>query len=293
MLNISQHSEEQILKILEEAIEFSNGKILKAKTEIFVSNLFFENSTRTKTSFEVAERKLGFSVIPFDISTSSVKKGESLYDTVKTLESLGMDMVVIRHQQNEFYKELENIQIPIINGGDGTGNHPSQTILDLMTIYQEFGTFKNLKICIAGDVKHSRVANSAQQALEKLGATIYFSGPEIWFDKSTENFKNLDDIIEEIDVLMLLRIQHERHDHQSSYTADEYLQKFGLTKNRESKMKKSAIIMHPAPINRGVEIDTDLVECERSRIFKQMQNGVFARMAILKKALEEKGVEFK
>ncbi len=293
MLNISQHSEEQILKILEEAIEFSNGKILKAKTEIFVSNLFFENSTRTKTSFEVAERKLGFSVIPFDISTSSVKKGESLYDTVKTLESLGMDMVVIRHQQNEFYKELENIQIPIINGGDGTGNHPSQTILDLMTIYQEFGTFKNLKICIAGDVKHSRVANSAQQALEKLGATIYFSGPEIWFDKSTENFKNLDDIIEEIDVLMLLRIQHERHDHQSSYTADEYLQKFGLTKNRESKMKKSAIIMHPAPINRGVEIDTDLVECERSRIFKQMQNGVFARMAILKKTLEEKGVEFK
>lgn len=293
MLNISQHSEEQILKILEEAIEFSNGKILKAKTEIFVSNLFFENSTRTKTSFEVAERKLGFSVIPFDISTSSVKKGESLYDTVKTLESLGMDMVVIRHQQNEFYKELENIQIPIINGGDGTGNHPSQTILDLMTIYQEFGTFKNLKICIAGDVKHSRVANSAQQALEKLGATIYFSGPEIWFDKSTENFKNLDDIIEEIDVLMLLRIQHERHDHQSSYTADEYLQKFGLTKNRESKMKKSAIIMHPAPINRGVEIDTDLVECERSRIFKQMQNGVFARMAILKKALEEKGIEFK
>ncbi len=293
MLNISQHSEEQILKILEEAIEFSNGKILKAKTEIFVSNLFFENSTRTKTSFEVAERKLGFSVIPFDISTSSVKKGESLYDTVKTLESLGMDLVVIRHQQNEFYKELENIQIPIINGGDGTGNHPSQTILDLMTIYQEFGTFKNLKICIAGDVKHSRVANSAQQALEKLGATIYFSGPEIWFDKSTENFKNLDDIIEEIDVLMLLRIQHERHDHQSSYTADEYLQKFGLTKNRESKMKKSAIIMHPAPINRGVEIDTDLVECERSRIFKQMQNGVFARMAILKKALEEKGIEFK
>ena len=293
MLNISQHSEEQILKILEEAIEFSNGKILKAKTEIFVSNLFFENSTRTKTSFEVAERKLGFSVIPFDISTSSVKKGESLYDTVKTLESLGMDLVVIRHQQNEFYKELENIQIPIINGGDGTGNHPSQTILDLMTIYQEFGTFKNLKICIAGDVKHSRVANSAQQALEKLGATIYFSGPEIWFDKSTENFKNLDDIIEEIDVLMLLRIQHERHDNQSSYTAEEYLQKFGLTKNRETKMKKSAIIMHPAPINRGVEIDTDLVECERSRIFKQMQNGVFARMAILKKALEEKGIEFK
>jgi aspartate carbamoyltransferase (EC 2.1.3.2) len=141
MLNISQHSEEQILKILEEAIEFSNGKILKAKTEIFVSNLFFENSTRTKTSFEVAERKLGFSVIPFDISTSSVKKGESLYDTIKTLESLGMDLVVIRHQKNEFYKELENIQIPIINGGDGTGNHPSQTILDLMTIYQEFGNF--------------------------------------------------------------------------------------------------------------------------------------------------------
>ena len=293
MIKLSRISTDSIGNILKEAQAFSEGKISKIDGDVFAANLFFENSTRTKTSFEVAERKLGFSVIPFDISTSSVKKGESLYDTVKTLESLGMDMVVIRHQQNEFYKELENIQIPIINGGDGTGNHPSQTILDLMTIYQEFGTFKNLKICIAGDVKHSRVANSAQQALEKLGATIYFSGPEIWFDKSTENFKNLDDIIEEIDVLMLLRIQHERHDHQSSYTADEYLQKFGLTKNRETKMKKSAIIMHPAPINRGVEIDTDLVECERSRIFKQMQNGVFARMAILKKALEEKGIEFK
>lgn len=293
MVNISQHSEEQILNILNDAIVFSEGKILKAKDEIFVSNLFFENSTRTKTSFDVAERKLGLNVVPFDISTSSVNKGESLYDTVKTLEAIGVDLVVIRHEKNEFYKELENIQIPIINGGDGTGNHPSQTMLDLMTIYQEFGTFKNLKIAICGDVKHSRVANSAHQALEKLGATVYFSGPEIWFDKSAENFRNLDEIIEEIDVLMLLRIQHERHDNQSSFTADEYLEKFGLTKEREAKMKEKAIIMHPAPINRGVEIDTNLVECRRSRIFKQMENGVYARMAILKNALEEKGFEFK
>lgn len=293
MLNISNYSEDQILRILHEAIEFSEGRILKPKKEIFVSNLFFENSTRTKTSFDVAERKLGLQVVPFDVNTSSLSKGESLYDTIKTLETIGIDLVVVRHQQNEFYKELENIQIPIVNGGDGTGNHPSQTILDLMTIYQEFGTFKNLKIAICGDVKHSRVANSAYDALEKLGAKVYFSGPEIWFDKSADNFKNIDELIEEVDVLMLLRIQHERHNSQASFTAEEYLQKFGLNKSREAKMKSNAIIMHPAPINRGVEIDTDLVECEKSRIFNQMQNGVFARMAILKNALEKKGFEFK
>ena len=295
MLNVSSLNNEAIQNILNQALEIANGKEFKTKESIFVSNLFFENSTRTKISFEVAERKLGLNVIPFDVSQSSVNKGENLYDTIKTLQSIGINLAVIRHSQNEYYNELKNIDISIINGGDGTGEHPSQTILDLMTIQQEFDSFENLKVAIVGDIKHSRVANSTSTALKKLGAKIYFSGPREWFEEDNKvygNFKDLDQIISEIDVLMLLRIQHERHENQSQFSPKEYLHQYGLTKEREQKMKKSAIIMHPAPINRGVEIDSDLVECSRSRIFKQMENGVFARMAILKNTLEQKGFLF-
>ena len=296
MLNVSSLSNEEILNILSQALEIANGKEFKTKESIFVSNLFFENSTRTKISFEVAERKLGLNVIPFDISQSSVNKGESLYDTIKTLQSIGINLAVIRHPQNEYYNELKDIDISIINGGDGTGEHPSQTILDLMTIQQEFGSFENLKVAIVGDIKHSRVANSTSQALKKLGTEVYFSGPREWCNKNDlsqqGNFKEIYQIISEIDVLMLLRIQHERHDNQKLFSVKNYLQQYGLTKEREQKMKKSAIIMHPAPINRGVEIDNDLVECPRSRIFKQMENGVFSRMAILKNTLEQKGFLF-
>ncbi|MDR2205572.1 MAG: aspartate carbamoyltransferase catalytic subunit [Flavobacteriaceae bacterium] len=295
MFTTKELTSKLIQKLLKDATDFSNGKSLKVKKEILASNLFFENSTRTKTSFHIAEKKLGLQVVPFDVSASSVNKGESLYDTVKTLESLGIDLLVIRHEKDEFYKDLENIKIPIINGGDGKGNHPSQCLLDLMTIYQEFGKFEGLKIGIAGDVKHSRVANSNAEVLRRLGAKVYFSGPEQWFDEGTlinGTHLAMDALIVEADVLMLLRIQHERHHSEADFSDSEYLRKYGLTKQREKLMKKNAIIMHPAPINRGVEIDTDLVESSRSRIFKQMQNGVFVRMAILKNALEEKGVEF-
>ncbi len=296
MFTITELSTDKINKILTEALAFANGKNVKVEGEVFCSNLFFEDSTRTKTSFDIAERKLGLQVVPFDASNSSVNKGESLYDTVKTIESIGVNLVVIRDKKDRYFDELTNINIPIINGGDGTGNHPSQCMLDLLTIYQEFGTFGGLKIGIVGDVKHSRVANSNAEALRRLGAKVYFSGPEQWFDEGAlinGTYLSVDEMIHDVDVLMLLRIQHERHDSKMSFSASEYHRKYGLTKAREKTMKKEAIIMHPAPINRGVEIDTDLVECERSRIFKQMQNGVFARMAILKNALEEKGFTFK
>ena len=296
MFTITELSTERINKILTEALSFANGKTSKIEGEVFCSNLFFEDSTRTKTSFDIAERKLGLQVVPFDASHSSVNKGESLYDTVKTLESIGVNLVVIRDKKDRYFDELENINIPIINGGDGTGNHPSQCMLDLLTIYQEFGKFEGLKVGIVGDVKHSRVANSNAEALRRLGAKVYFSGPEQWFDEGAlinGTYLNVDELIKEVDVLMLLRIQHERHDSKMSFSASEYHKKYGLTKEREKSMKKEAIIMHPAPINRGVEIDTDLVECDRSRVFRQMQNGVFARMAILKEALEKVGHTFK
>ncbi|MDR6513866.1 aspartate carbamoyltransferase catalytic subunit [Chryseobacterium camelliae] len=296
MFTITELSTERINRIVKEALAFAEGKIARIEGEVFCSNLFFEDSTRTKTSFDIAERKLGLQVVPFDASNSSVNKGESLYDTVKTLESLGINLVVIRDKKDRYFDELKNIRIPVINGGDGTGNHPSQCMLDLMTIYQEFGKFEGLKVGIVGDVKHSRVANSNAEALRRLGAKVYFSGPEQWFDEGAlinGTYLSVDEMIHEVDVLMLLRIQHERHDAKMSFSAAEYHRKYGLTKEREKTMKKEAIIMHPAPINRGVEIDSDLVECERSRVFRQMQNGVFARMAILKEALEKEGHTFK
>ncbi|WP_313216352.1 aspartate carbamoyltransferase catalytic subunit, partial [Soonwooa sp.] len=262
MFNITQLSQEKINKIIQDALEIAGGKSFKAKQDIFVSNLFFEDSTRTKTSFDIAERKLGLTVVPFDALHSSVNKGESLYDTVKTIESLGVNLVVIRHKQDRFYEDLKNINIPIINAGDGTGNHPSQCMLDLVTIFQEFGKFEGLKVGIVGDVKHSRVANSNAEALRKLGAKVYFSGPSKWFDEGAiinGTFLAFNELVKEVDVLMLLRIQHERHESKHGFSAEEYHKKYGLTKEREKLMKPNAIIMHPAPINRGVEIDTDLV----------------------------------
>lgn len=295
MFTTAELSTEVIMKILMDAEDFRNGKSLKSEKDLFVTNLFYENSTRTKTSFDVAERKLGLQVVPFDVFTSSVNKGESLYDTVRTLESIGINLIVIRHKDDAYYNELAGINIPIVNAGDGKGNHPSQSILDLMTIKQEFGSFQGLKVGIVGDVKHSRVANSDAQALRKLGAKVYFSGPSRWFDEGeliNGTFLQLDQLLQEVDVLILLRIQHERHTEQMDMSLESYHRRYGLTKEREKKMKENAIIMHPAPINRGVEIDADLVECKRSRIFKQMENGVFARMAILKYVLEKEGFTF-
>ena len=162
---------------------------------------------------------------------------------------------------------------------------PDTILLDLLTIHQEFGKFTGLKIAIVGDISHSRVARSNADLLTRLGAEVFFSGPEEWFDYSglsKSRFTPIDDAIENVDVVMLLRVQHERHQKKGSYMAAEYHQQFGLTLGREKKMKKHSIIMHPAPVNRNVEIADSLVECKRSRIFKQMENGVYVRMAVYK-----------
>ncbi|MGE8204151.1 aspartate carbamoyltransferase catalytic subunit [Heyndrickxia sp. NPDC080065] len=289
LLTMSDLKKNEIMEILQDAEQFSRGSIWTSPQKIYATNLFFEPSTRTKCSFEIAERKLGFEVIPFEVSTSSWQKGESLYDTVKTLESIGVNIAVIRHELNHFYEELiPNIKIPIINGGDGCGQHPTQSLLDLFTIKQEFGSFEELNIAIIGDVSHSRVARSNMEALKMLGANVVFSGPPEWFDESFSlgKYVPIDQAIEQSDVVMLLRIQHERHQGDMLFTAEQYHAQFGLTIEREKRMKKGSIIMHPAPINRGVEIADSLVESEKSRIFKQMENGVYIRMAVLKRAIE-------
>lgn len=290
LLRTTDLTVEDIYGILSDAQYFSEGGHWEPNEKVFAANLFFEPSTRTKCSFEVAERKLGLEVIPFEVSTSSVQKGETLYDTVKTLESVGVNAVVIRHQADEYFKELVGmVGIPVINAGDGCGHHPTQSLLDLLTIQQEFGHFAGLKVAIIGDIRHSRVARSNADALVRLGAEVVFSGPKEWFDESimcNSRYEDIDTAIETSDVVMLLRIQHERHQENGNQSTVEYHQRYGLTVDREKRMKRSAIIMHPAPVNRDVEIADCLVECERSRIFKQMKNGVFIRMAVLKRSLE-------
>ncbi|MFT8321614.1 MAG: aspartate carbamoyltransferase catalytic subunit [Bacillus sp. (in: firmicutes)] len=291
LLTTSDLAVEDIKALLHEAQDFANGAVWKPDKQSFVANLFFEPSTRTKGSFEVAERKLGLEVVPFETNASSVVKGETLYDTVRTLESIGVHAVVIRHQKDNYFQELiGKINIPVINAGDGCGNHPTQSLLDLFTIQQEFTSFEGLKISIIGDIRHSRVARSNADALTRLGAKVVFSGPKEWFDETVlqdANYEEIDTAIETSDVVMLLRIQYERHDENAlEMDKQAYHQKYGLTIEREKRMKPGSIIMHPAPVNRDVEIADELVECERSRIFKQMQNGVFIRMAVLKRSLQ-------
>ncbi len=288
ILKLSDLSKKEINDILDLAEEFKNGKKINFNHEITIANLFFEPSTRTHYSFDMAALKLGCNTINFDGANSSLKKGETLYDTIKTFEMFGVDALVIRATENEYYNKLiDNIKIPIINAGDGTGNHPSQSLLDLMTIREEFGKFEGLKIAIVGDIKHSRVAHSNIEIMKRLGMEVYISGPEEFREDEYE-FKNLDDIIDSMDIIMLLRIQKERDAKLEKLTDKEYHNLYGLNKRRVEKMKNNAIIMHPAPFNRNIEIADDVVECSKSRIFKQVQNGVYVRMALIYKVLNHK-----
>lgn len=281
LVSMKQLTEKEIIALLNRAKNLQKYGARELPGKYIVSNLFFEPSTRTKMSFEVAQRQLGLDIIPFESRYSSAMKGESLYDTVKTFEAIGVDVLVIRHPDEEYYEPLiGKTSVTIINGGDGAGQHPTQSLLDLFTIREEFGSFEGLNIAIVGDIAHSRVARSNADALEKLGANITFLCPEEWAGEFDAKHEWDDDILNS-DVIMLLRVQHERHDDKMAFTKEEYHEKYGLTLERAARMKDNAIIMHPAPVNRGVEIDGDLIESEKSRIFKQMKNGVYVRMAVL------------
>ncbi|WP_179395415.1 aspartate carbamoyltransferase catalytic subunit [Lacticaseibacillus absianus] len=276
------------MRLIARAAAFKAGATPTLPQPTYVANLFFENSTRTHTSFEMAERKLGMTVLPFEPKTSSVTKGETLSDTLRTLAAIGTQVAVIRHPQDDYYTPLiaEDIPLHLVNAGDGAGQHPSQMMLDLMTIYEEFGHFDGLTVGIVGDLTHSRVAHSDMQLLTALGATVVFSGPQTWYTPEFEAYGAyvpLDDLIPQVDVLMLLRVQLERLSpaELTEFDAASYHDRFGLTAARYAQMKPGAIIMHPAPANRDVELAGSLVTAPRSRIFTQMTNGVFMRMAML------------
>lgn len=286
LLTLKDLNKETIIDLIEYALKIKNGYKVSYPDKKVVT-LFYENSTRTHYSFQCALHNLGIKVIQCDTSSSSVQKGESLYDTVRTFEYLGVDGIVIRSSQDEYFKELENINIPIFNGGDGKSNHPTQSLLDLMTIYEEYGKFEGLKCCIIGDIAHSRVAHTNIEIMQRLGMDVYISGPDEFNDNSGK-FIPLDVAIKNMDIIMLLRVQFERHSEQMSMSIEEYHAQYGLTKDRVDMMKDGSIIMHPAPVNRGVEIADEVVECKKSRIFKQMSNGVYIRMAVVSYAMEGK-----
>ena len=288
-MTLNEFSDKELINLMELAINYK-GVNPQINQQLFAANLFFEPSTRTKMSFIVAQKKLGLEMLDFNKDFSSVQKGESLYDTAKTLESIGANLLVIRDKKDDWMEELKGINIPIINAGAGKAEHPTQSLLDLLTIYEEYGSFENLNVTIVGDIKYSRVAHSNAKALRRLGANVSLSSPpEFQEDSGDWNNISIDEAVKWSDCIMLLRVQHERHPDKMKKNMTSYLEKYGLTIEREKRMKKHAIILHPAPVNRGVEIDTDLVECSKSRIFKQMNNGVYIRMAIITKLLKEWG----
>lgn len=286
-------TQSQLESLLERAAFWASNP--KAQSQAlsgrFVANLFFEPSTRTRFSFEVAEKRLGAHVLNFSAESSSTTKGESMYDTLMTLQSMGVEAAVIRTSENNLLEQLSRqVGLSIINAGDGTNEHPTQCLLDLLTMKQRFGSIAGLKVAIVGDIRHSRVAGSHLHALPKLGAQLVFAGPPSMMLQPSElpagvRIESLDEAVRTADVVMMLRVQLERHQENIFSSKEEYHQAFGLTLERERAMKPSAVIMHPAPVNRGVEIHTDLVECERSLIFKQVANGVAARMAVLENVL--------
>jgi aspartate carbamoyltransferase catalytic subunit len=257
---------------------------LQGKT---VVNLFFEPSTRTRISFELAERRLSADSISFTTTGSSVKKGETLLDTARNIEAMKIDMVVIRHESPGVPNFLANrLNSNIINAGDGAHEHPTQALLDMMTILDNHKSIENLKVAIIGDISHSRVAISNIHGLGKLGANITLCGPATLIPREIEKLGvsvcyDVDEVIEKADVLNVLRIQLERQDSGFFPSLREYHNYFGITRKRLEKAKKQLTIMHPGPINRGVELSSDVADSEHSVILDQVTNGVAIRMAVL------------
>ena len=252
-----------------------------------IVNLFFENSTRTKISFELAEKRLSADIINFASSSSSVKKGESLKDTIQNIHAMKIDCVVMRHPVPGSCIQLTNyVDSVIVNAGDGTHEHPTQALLDMMSIKEHFGKIKNLKIGIIGDILHSRVALSNIFGLVKLGAKVKVCGPPHLIQKDIEDLNvkveyDVDNLIEWADVVNVLRIQRERMGVGIIPSIREYRKFFGITSDRIKKHKKEIIIMHPGPVNRGVEIDSSVVDSDQAIILNQVLNGVAVRMSVL------------
>ncbi len=292
LLDIESLTPDEIVTVLDTARAFKAvGKraikkvpALRGKT---VVNLFIEPSTRTRISFELAEQRLSADVINFSTEASSFKKGETLKDTARNLEALNADFIVIRHSASGAPHFLARVlDAHVINAGDGAHEHPTQALLDVFTIREHKGKIAGLNITILGDILYSRVARSNIWARRKLGATVTLCGPATLVPKTFEQMGcrvtyDVDEAIRGADIINLLRIQHERQRKTMFPSINEYIQLFGLNKERLARAKPDALIMHPGPINRGVEIDSDIADSGRSLVLEQVTNGLAVRMAVL------------
>ncbi|HOR29467.1 MAG TPA: aspartate carbamoyltransferase catalytic subunit [Candidatus Sumerlaeota bacterium] len=292
LLDVESLSAREIHLILENARGFkevftrSIKKVpaLRGKT---VCTLFFENSTRTRTSFELAAKRLSADTVSFSIATSSVNKGETLIDTARTIEAMGIDLIVMRHPESGAPHLLSRrVRASVINAGDGTHEHPTQGLLDAYTIQEKKGGFEGLKVAIVGDILHSRVARSNIQALTKLGAEVTLVGPSTLVPRTFAQFgvrvtHQLMEGIRDADVINILRIQRERMNTNFFPSIREYRLLYGITRERLKSLKPDIMIMHPGPVNRGVEIDQEVADGPHSVINEQVTNGVAVRMAVL------------
>lgn len=293
LLGIKDLTPQDISLILQTAEQFKEVlqrpvKKVPSLRDVVIVNLFFENSTRTRISFELAEKRLSADTISFSSSNSSVKKGETLLDTVNNILSMKVDMVVMRHSASGAPHFLANhIPASIINAGDGINEHPTQALLDAFSIREKFGTLEGVKVAIIGDIMHSRVAQSNMHLLKKMGAKVTVCGPPTLIPTYlTQAFGvnltyNIKEALEWCDVANVLRIQLERQNQVLFSSLREYNLSYGISKKMLSSLSKKIVIMHPGPINRGVELDSDVADGEQSIILQQVENGVAIRMAVL------------
>ncbi len=286
LINTRDFSLEEVEQILARASEFLDEKprdILKNKTVI---TIFFENSTRTRSSFEIAAKRLGAMVVSLDVSRSSSSKGETLFDTAANLDAMGPDAIVVRHKSSGVPHILANyVNCPIVNGGDGSHAHPTQALLDLFTMKRHFGDVRGKKVAIVGDIKNSRVANSNIELLARMGVEVILVAPPHFLPQTTlRTYHRIEDVIDEVNVIMSLRTQTERHANQIYASLKDYANDFCIT----SKLMKDRdiIVLHPGPVHRNVDVDDFMMKDPRSKILEQVKNGVAVRMAVLEKLIE-------
>ncbi len=292
LLGLEGVAKEDINRILDTADSFY--EVLQREIKVVptlrgktIVNLFYEPSTRTRLSFELAEKRLSGSPLNFSASTSSVQKGESLKDTVRNIAAMKIDMIVVRHGAAGVpYFLTRCTDAVIVNAGDGLHEHPTQSLLDMMTIRRHFGRLEGLKVAIVGDIWHSRVARSNAWGMTTMGMDVVLCGPPTFLPQHTESLPvrvtdDMDTAVEGVDVIMMLRVQFERQGTGLFPSIREYRQRYGLDKERLSRLPKEVIVMHPGPINRGIELASNVADCEQSVILDQVTNGVAVRMAVL------------
>lgn len=292
LLGLKDMTAEEITGILDHAVgmkeAFVGGRQLSSLSGKCVTTLFYENSTRTKSSFEFACSYMGGVYSSLNVATSSVNKGESILDTLKTIDSFGTDVIVIRHSMSGVpHVYAPHVRAHIVNAGDGLNEHPTQALLDMLTMRERYDTFRGLKVAILGDVKHSRVARSNVWGLSKMGAEIRICGPGTLLPSGVEKLPGVtvcatvEEAVRDADVVMGLRLQLERMTKGLIPSMGEYHRYFGVDEDMLAKAKKGALLLHPGPVNRNVELSFDVVDCRQSMINEQVTNGVAVRMAVM------------